>query len=236
MFNLTAEEKQVTTTRPQVPEHVLGYSQKENGEIMFEEVFIPIKKVLQLPELPHGCEVTSLSAVLSYYGYHVTKTMLSDRYLPKKPFEIREGIVYGPDPYKFYAGEPSEQTGFFAYAPPIVETVKQYMKDVQGDLNPKDITGSSREEIINQLNKGIPVIIWVTLDLSPPKINYSWQIKETGEHYQAPTNLHVVVLNGYSEDKVFTMNPLEGQVEYNRDRFFDSYEALGKHAVVIENH
>ena len=86
---------------------------------------------------------------------------------------------------------------------------------------------------MHRLSKGVPVLIWVTLDLGKPKITYSWYFHDTGEKFDSPTNLHAVVLNGYDGKDVHVMNPLIGQTKYNANAFFKSYEELGSHAMVV---
>lgn len=199
-----------------------------------KEVNMPVSTIMQNPELPNGCEITSLTAVLNYYGYDVSKTEMSDRYLPKEKFITKNNKMYGPSPYKAYAGEPRDSGGYFAYAPPIVEAANKYFQTIGEDNQAIDISGSSRDVIMGLVEKEIPVIIWVTLDLSEPKVNRSWYFNDTKEYFPAPSNLHVVVLDGYFDDKVRAMNPLKGQVTYNADAFFDSYQALGSHALIIK--
>ena len=164
---------------------------------------------------------------------------MADHYLPKELWDRKNGNLYGADPYKAYAGNPREQPGgFFSYAPPIVEAANLYLADVGGGNSTADLSGSSREELIEQLNSGIPIVTWVTLDLSPPKVTYSWYIHGTEELFEAPVNLHSVVLNGYEiqNNIVHVMNPLIGQVTYNADTFFNSYVELGSHAMIVETH
>lgn len=200
-----------------------------------KKTFIPVPIVIQTPELPNGCEITSLTSVLNYYGHPISKLTMADTYLPKERL-IREGDKrYGPDPYKAYAGNPREQPGgWFSYPPPIIEAANKYALEVGSDLTATDISGSTEETIYSYLDKGIPVIIWVTKQLESPKVTSSWNIHDTGEHFAAPVNLHVVVLNGHRGNYVYAMNPLKGQVIYNADAFFESYESLGSHAMVVE--
>lgn len=215
-------------------EYVKNYVRTKDGEIKVTEVFIPVKKILQLPELPNGCEITSLTAVLNYYGYDVTKTAMADKYLPKEPFVKKGNKQYGANPYKAYAGDPrSQDGGFFSYAPPIIEAANKYFQAVGGKDHTLDISGSTREEIIRRIDKGIPVLVWVTLDLGKPKISSSWYFQDTGEKFDSPSNLHAVVLNGYDGKKVHVMNPLVGQIKFNADAFFKSYDALGSHSMVV---
>ena len=48
-------------------------------------------------------------------------------------------------------------------------------------------------------------------------------------------NLHAVVLTGIGDSghTVTVMDPLKGNVQYDKEAFFKSYEALGKQAVAI---
>ena len=60
---------------------------------------IDVPTILQYPELPNGCEITSLTAVLNYFGIDVHKTEMADDYLPQKPFGYENGGKTGPDPH-----------------------------------------------------------------------------------------------------------------------------------------
>lgn len=218
-----------------LPEYVREIERSIDGKVKIKKVYMDVDTLMQKPELPNGCEIVSLTAVLNFYGFPISKTEMADHYLPKEPFSIKDKKLFGPDPYKAYSGNPRNLKGaFFTYAPPIVEAAKSYFKAIAEDRNAIDISGSSREQIMNQLDQGIPVIIWTTLDLSKPKINNGWYLQDTGKYFPAPVNLHVVVLNGYEDNFVHVMNPLKGQVKYNADSFFKSYEEMGKHALIVD--
>ncbi|MDR6997598.1 C39 family peptidase [Neobacillus niacini] len=213
--------------------YVKKYKYLSNGSYDIQKVYIPVKSLMQKPQLLNGCAITSLTAVLNYHHNNVSKTKMSDQYLPQKPFYFKKGKRYGPDPYKYFAGNPRSRHGFFTYAPPIVKAANSYMKKVKGKYIAKDLSGRKTDVIMDQLNKGVLVVIWVTLDLSIPKINYGWYLSGTNKYYRAPVNLHAVVLNGYDEKYVYVMNPLKGHVKYDAKKFFSSYKALGSHAMVM---
>jgi uncharacterized protein YvpB len=228
-----APNQEVATTNAILP-HVALAEPAGEGEMAIKKVYIDVPLIMQKPELPNGCEITSLTAVLNYYGYKTTKTEMADTYLPKQAFSSKDGKLYGPDPNQLYAGDPrSQKGGFYSFAAPIVKAADNYFhaKDLTGSA--KDISGSTREQLIQQLNAGVPVVVWTTLDMSKPNINYGWYLTDTGEYYEALVNLHVVVLNGYEDGKVHVMNPLQGQVTYDADVFFGSYEEMGSHALVV---
>lgn len=197
------------------------------------DIYIPVDVVLQHPELPNGCEITSLTSILNYYGYPVTKTEMSDTYLPKQPFRRVDDKLYGANPFQAYAGEPRNVEGYFSYAPPIVEAANRYFHALGEEAHSIDISGSSRQEIMGLLDKGIPVVIWATLDLSQPRLTESWYFHDSKEHFLAPSNLHAVVLNGYSGNLVHVMDPLKGHMSHDANAFFHSYGALGSQVLMI---
>ena len=118
-------------TKLNVPSHVKKYEWTKEEGMTIKEVFISVDTVLQRPELPQGCEIVALTAVLNTYGYEVTKTKMADLFLPKMQFSFKNGKLYGPNPYKAYAGNPRSEKGFFVYAPPIVEAAKKYLNDTK---------------------------------------------------------------------------------------------------------
>ena len=196
-----------------------------------QSLAVPVVK--QNPQLPHGCEITSLTAVLNYYGADVDKMTMTTSYLPKEPFKTVNGVKYGPDPNVAYAGEPSSEKGTYSFAAPIVTAAERYIEKAEMNLQAKNISGSPIDDIELHLELGIPVITWVTLDLSKPKTNGGWTITGTNTFHPMYTNLHAVVLVGIDGDHVEVMDPLKGIVQLNKQQFFDSYKALGEQAVVV---
>ncbi len=194
-----------------------------------------IPTVRQNPELPNGCEITTLTAVLTYHGLKTTKTKMADDYLPRAPLKYQEGKRIGPDPHQAYAGDPrNTNEAWYAFAGPIVEASKKIIDDKGSRLITKNVSGSSREEILSYMDQNIPVIVWVTLDLSPPITSGGWYIDGTDEFHSSFINLHTVVLDGWKDGEVTVMDPLKGLVTHPEDKFFESYEALGSQAVLVK--
>ncbi|MGY3189873.1 C39 family peptidase [Lysinibacillus sp. TE18511] len=199
-----------------------------------QELGVPV--VMQNPELPHGCEITSLTAVLNYYGMNVTKLEMADKYLPKQDIRTVGGQRVGPNPDQAFAGNPSNKDeGMYVFAAPIVKAAEAVMADKKADLRVTNMTGASQEEILQLVREGVPVVTWVTLDLSTPKTSSTkgWIYEGETESRKAYMNLHAVVLTGHLGDKVVVMDPLKGYVTYNVDQFFKSYQELGKQAVAV---
>ncbi len=199
-----------------------------------QELDVPV--VMQNPELPHGCEITSLTAVLNYYGMNVTKLEMADTYLPKQKIDTIDGQRFGPNPNQAFAGNPRDKAnGMYVFAAPIVKAAEVAIADKQADLRVTNMSKASQDEILQLVREGIPVVTWVTLDLSEPKTKSTkgWIYKGETTPRDAYMNLHAVVLTGHLGDKVVVMDPLKGYVTYNVDHFFKSYKELGEQAVAV---
>lgn len=199
-----------------------------------QELGVPV--VMQNPELPHGCEITSLTAVLNYYGVDVTKLEMADHYLPKQTISIVNGQRFGPNPDQAFAGNPRDKAhGMYVFAAPIVKAAEAVITDKQADLRVTNKSNASQDEILRLVRDGVPVVTWVTLDLSKPERNSKkgWVYEGETVRHEAYMNLHAVVLTGHLGDKVVVMDPLKGFVTYNLDQFFKSYRELGKQAVAV---
>lgn len=205
----------------------------EDGTVVISKVHIPVDVLLQIPEVPNGCEITSVTALMNYYGFSVSKVEMADKYLPKLPFYREDNKLYGADPYKAFAGDPRKDSGFFVYAPPVVEAANKYFTEKGSSKKAVNISGSTKEEILAYLNQGIPVAVWVTVDLKSPNMGFTWYLDGTDEAFVAPLNLHTVVLNGYDDSSVYVMNPLRGHLTHDIDTFFRSYVELGEQALVV---
>lgn len=222
------------TVSQSVMEHVKDYEVEANGRVAILETFLPVELIMQKPELPNGCEITSLTSALNYYGYTADKEVLSDDFLAKRPFYREGGKLYAPHPDEAFSGDPRSPSGFYVFAAPVADAGNKYVESVGGSHEVVDITGSSRDEIINYVEQGKPVVIWVTLGMNPPNTNYHWYVDDTDEYYEALLNLHCVVINGIKGNEFYVMDPLEGNVFYEIDAFLDSYESLGNRAIIIE--
>ncbi|NDI35172.1 C39 family peptidase [Chengkuizengella sediminis] len=228
------EENQAIISKNIMFDFVKKTEQTDELQLKITELYFPLEPVLQNPELPQGCEITSLTSVLHFFGQDVNKMEMAEKYLPKEPLIRKNNKLYSANPYKAYAGDPRDpKGGLFSYTPPIVKAANHYLKSVGGDYSVIDLTNSSREEIIEQLNNGVPIMIWVTIDLKKPKMDFSWYFNDTGEFFSAPSNLHVMVLHGYDQNNVHVMDPLKGEMIYDANTFFESYYALGNHAMMI---
>jgi uncharacterized protein YvpB len=189
---------------------------------------IPMKNILQRPELPTGCEATALTIMMNHLGYDVDKCTIVDNFLPKttRRYSLNTHFI----------GNPYSSSGLGCYAPVIVETAERYLESVSGNHRPKNITGASAQELYNYVAEGNPIICWATIVMLDTYISNTWVAENTGETMNFYINEHSTVLVGYdSEKQMITLNdPWEGIVSYSMSLFEKRYEQLGRQAIIFE--
>ena len=196
---------------------------------------LDVKNILQTPELPNGCEVTSLAIVLNYLGFNADKVSLSDNLLAKK-------VPYtDANPAKENAGNPRDAVkSYGCWAPVIRDTAVKYLSNIvstgsSAKYDPRDLTGTHPRELYRLVSLGIPVIVWVTnpIDDAPYLMN-SWTAKDGALiNWKHPS--HTVVLTGYdlSGKTVTLSDPLQGTVKVSAEIFETRYAQMGSQAVAI---
>ncbi|AEB06511.1 hypothetical protein Corgl_0393 [Coriobacterium glomerans PW2] len=201
---------------------------------------IAVEPMSQLPELPNGCEITSLAVCLRDRGFNVDNTKLAETYLRRVPITVKGTTRYGPDPEDAYAGDPrSKRDAYYCFTKPITQAANAYLRDQGSDLSAHDMSGCSLDDIERRIDEGVPVMVWTTLDASTPPTHssVSWTISSSGSAYYPYVNLHCMVVAGYDEGRrTLTMcNPLDASepIDYDIDDFTPTFEALGSRAVAI---
>lgn len=190
---------------------------------------------LQHPQLPNGCEVTSLSMLLEWAGYGVDKVALYEGYLPRQDFtQTSHGDWVGGDPKLVYVGDATSQWGgWYCLEGPLVEAGNAYLQDQGSSCQVEAVSGLSQRQLNGYLEADIPVIVWVTLDYTPPVDSVRHWYLPDGTFYQPLSNLHCVVVVEYGEDSYLTADPLWGWQRVEEATFWDVFEAMGRRAVVV---
>lgn len=194
----------------------------------------PAQLIYQNPQLPNGCEVTSLAMALACAGYPVDKMALYRDYLPKAGFYYQGAVRYGPDPEEFYVGNAASQSGgWYCFERPVVRAANDWLADCGSDIRAVAVSGLSQEELDVYVKTGRPVIVWVTLNYAAPRFcNASWRLAD-GTLYRPYSNLHCVLLTGVSEGQYQIADPIKGLCTVSRDVFWSSFSAMGCRAVVV---
>ncbi len=188
---------------------------------------IAVDNIQQNPELPNGCEGTSLTILLNYLGFDADKVDICTNYVPLGEF------TSGADPNEHYLGDP-RGAGWYVYAEPIITAAENYLSASSSAqlYDVKNLTGATKEELVTHLGLGNPVVVWATLDLQ------SQGVRGGPETIEGPayTNLHCVVLVGYTETQFIFADPMKSTryTEVGQDAFMTSFESIGSQAVTIE--
>ena len=129
---------------------------------------IDFRCIMQLPELPTGCEITSLTMVLNYLGNSVDKCDMAYNCLMK-------GTIGKVHPNEYFLGNPRDNNSYGCYAPVIVNCANTYLEAIgRKDLTVRNLTGSQFEDLFKEIDKGNPVIVWVTVDMKEPYYTKKW--------------------------------------------------------------
>lgn len=192
--------------------------------------------ILQMTELPTGCEITALTMVLNYYGFSVDKTTMASEFLPKSGANLyygENGNRYGADMNAFFVGDPFSENGIICGTQAIVKAANTYLQSQGSWLSAKDITGSSSDELYRRISKNQPVVVWVTIEMADRRETQGWYT-ETGAYVDWSINDHGAVLIGYTDTTVTIADPISGEIQYSREQFESVFAMRGFQCVVIE--
>ena len=206
------------------------------------EIRLHVPQILQNPELPNGCEITSCCEVLNYLGYPADKCDLADHYLPRSEF------WYGTDPDLYYMGDPHRddhdpRTGYYCFAGPVVKAANRYMKEYAGEhsartegcrYTARDITGAAEEDLIDQLKAGRPFIFWASLHFDDIRFDSCGSYTlEDGREHRVFHQLHCMVCDGVDDAYFYLSDPLDYNEKVSRGQFMKIFRQLGSRAVVF---
>lgn len=198
-------------------------------------VYIDMENVLQLPELPVGCEITALTILLRYCGFDADKTDLARNYLPKGVnYRTEDGKVYKDSFFDYFIGDPFSR-GYGCFANAIEKAANAYIADHGGGFTVKNISGTHPDVLYDYLAAGTPVLCWATDGMIEPEYYETWYDYDTGEQLDWYLNEHCFVLAGFnmSGDLVTLNDPMKGIIDYNINRFETRYEQMHRQAIVI---
>lgn len=177
----------------------------------------------QNPDLPTGCEVTSLTMVLNYLGYPADKNDLAANYLTKEEYPYA-------NPYSQFVGDPTDEHSFGCYAPVITECAIKY------GANATNISYSSIDTICSYVEQGQPVIIWATMYMVPTKYGSTVWTDANGQTVSWRGSEHCLVMVGFdaAANEVYLADPLTGSVTtYMFSKFYTRWIEQDCQAVLV---
>lgn len=199
-------------------------------------VYIDMENILQLPELPVGCEITALTILLRHCGFDAEKTDLAKNYLPISWGNARyeDGKTYKDSFFNYFIGDPFGK-GYGCFSGAIEKAANAYIADHGGGFTVKNISGSHPDVLYDYLAEGTPVLCWATDGMIEPEYYETWYDNETGEQLDWYLNEHCFVLAGFNMDAALvTLNdPMKGIIDYNINKFETRYDQMHRQAIVI---
>ncbi|MFB3164270.1 C39 family peptidase [Neobacillus sp. 179-J 1A1 HS] len=194
--------------------------------IMRQSILLTVPALQQFPELPRGCEVTSLAMLLNFAGVSVDKLTLAEE-IPKVSY-LSDG--YFGNPHQGFVGNmyTYNQPGLGVYHEVIQDLANQYLP---GQID--NLTGNSFTSVQKKLNEGKPVwvIVGSTFDFLPEEQWETWKTKE-GE-INITRRMHSVLVTGYDENNVYFNDPFypEQNKSANFQSFVTSWNQFGSQAI-----
>lgn len=182
----------------------------------------------QYPNLPNGCEVTSLAMLINNKGVDVRPEYLSDNFLKKS------GLT-NADPNVAYIGNPrSNSMGYYAYTRPIVQCANSYFESLGSKNYAVDKTGMNIFSLFHRIAVSkTPVAVWYTTDGKSPEYSQNSYTDARGQKINFYKNLHCVVVYGLGKGMVYIADPIQGKKAVNFIEFTKIYYQMGQRAVIL---
>jgi uncharacterized protein YvpB len=203
----------------------------DNVSALPKEAKIEVERLGQLPELPRGCEVTSLAMLLGSRSIEADKLELAERIeKDETPLRVSGGVVSFGDPNKGFVGDIYDlsKNGYGVYHKPVFSLLSQYAPD-----SALDLTGCDFADALYFVASGTPV--WI--------ITNSWYSKlpdsqfETwttpGGKIKATYREHSVLVTGYDSDRVYFNDPLLSAESARMGPFVEAWIQMGRQAVTL---
>jgi uncharacterized protein YvpB len=174
-----------------------------------EQVLLDAPIIKQYPELPRGCEVTSLAMLLQFANVRTDKLELAE--LVRKdntPYRKEGGKVYFGNPNDGFVGDMHNlnNPGYGVYHKPIKELAEKYLP---GEI--QDITGKDFDTVKAYLTSGYPV--WIITNATYEELSpSSFQLWETPTGQVKITyREHSVLVTGYDQKYIYFNDPISGE-------------------------
>jgi len=198
-----------------------------------KEVHIDAPMVRQYPELPRGCEVTTLTMLLRHHDIDADKMNLAKEVQKDAtPYKVEGDNVHFGNPHKGFVGSMYDlsQPGYGVYNEPIEQLAKQFAGD-----RVENFSGESFYKILEHLNEDRPV--WVITNTTykklPKEYFQTWQTPDGPELITMKE--HSVLVTGYDREFIYFNDPISGKNKKAPIKDFrEAWVQMGKQAITIK--
>jgi uncharacterized protein YvpB len=188
------------------PDNDKSSIKKDLTDDLQEKVLLDAPLISQLPELPRGCEVTSLAMMLNHATIEVDKMTLAKKVKKDPtPYQVKNGNIHFGNPHDGFVGNmyTFDKPGHGVYHAPIKDLAEKYLPH-----QIIDFTGEDFDQILYHLNNGSPV--WIVINTEFTKLPES-----SFQTWRTPSGLvditykeHSVLVTGYDKDYIYFNDPL----------------------------
>lgn len=178
---------------------------------------IEVPYIDQSIKYPTGCESVSAVMLLRYLGYDISVDEFIDRCLDKKEMQIKDGVLYGPDPREYFCGSPYDADSFGCYAPVMVKALTRAAGD---RFTFTDETGTPVKRLLETyIDRDMPVLFWACINMQKEIIGPEWKLYDSGKTFTWRSNEHCMLLVGYDEDGYYFNDPYDnhGVIHYPKE-------------------
>ncbi len=190
---------------------------------------IKLDNILQNPELPRGCEVTSLAMLLNAGGVEVDKMELATNV--RKDLSFREeinGQMFWGSPYYGFVGDMYDKStdGYGVYNQAIYDLTAMYIPN-----NVVNLSGANFSLVERFVSYGYPVWVIITGEYAKlPDSSFQNYMTKYGE-INITQREHSVLVTGYDSNFIYINDPLGKKQKVKRSDFIDSYNQMGSQAI-----
>lgn len=229
------------SVNPPLPTSTRSKAPKQETFQMPASYLIHVPAKDQYPQLPNGCEVTSLAMLMTAVGHPVSKMTLASQ-MPVDPTKVSlttvtgsngkpiNKVVYWGNPNVGFVGSVYQAgNGYGIYHGPMTKFLNQLLPG-----RAEDLTGQNFSSVLRHVAHGIPVEVWTTTTFHPTADWVTWNSPE-GPVHATPLE-HAVLVVGYSPGYVYINNPLNGQAAQKvaKAPFVASWKQLGQQAITVK--
>ncbi|MDF2614541.1 MAG: hypothetical protein K0S71_2327 [Clostridia bacterium] len=225
-----AQSQNMSAQNPKAKKENFKKTKQKSKKEVKKKVLIDVPIISQMPELQNGCEITSLAMLLQHAGIKVDKMALAQEIKKDKTplLHDEEGNMkqWGNPSDGFVGDITGKNDGFGVYPKPMIELMETYIPGRSVDL-----TKQPFETLLESIDQGNPVIVWVTARFKAPKEYREWE--KNGNKIKATFDEHAVLLVGYDKKYCYINNPFNGKKnqKVKKDTFMKIWGIMGNMAV-----
>lgn len=191
-----------------------------------------------------GCETYACTMLLQGLGFDIDEHRFIDNYLIQENFSYDDaGNFCGPDMNSAFAGNLFNGAGIFC--PAMAKSMNKFLETQQTTKRAFPIKGQTLAQLCAEyIDKGIPVMTWVTTYMDESYEKLSWvvdYVDENAEHQIGDMqtwrqNEHCMVLIGYNDKEYLFNDSVAGKVvRHDKTLAETRFKEIGNQAVVVRD-